>query len=39
MTTLTDEDVKAIVSQTVTALLAEQKRLHEDSIDHVVCGR
>jgi hypothetical protein len=36
MTTLTDEDVKAIVSQTVTALLAEQKRLHEDSIDHVV---
>jgi hypothetical protein len=36
MTTLTDEDVKAIVSQTVTALLAEQQRLHEESIDDVV---
>jgi hypothetical protein len=36
MTQLTAEDIKAIVTQTVTALLAEQKRLHEDSIDDVV---
>jgi hypothetical protein len=33
---LDGDDVRAIVAQTVTAMLAEQKRLHEDRIDDVV---